>query len=108
MKMKLTKTQKTDLEEKVNSGVGLTREEIALIINSQEEINYKELLFAIIQLGSQFGGFMGGMSADKLWLICEQMNKTTRGMLVAKFFTLGCHMSRMATKESRSMDDYYG
>jgi|GEM_PF-5463125 hypothetical protein len=104
----LTKAQKTDLEEKVNNGPGLTREELALIINSQDEISYKELLMGITHLGTQFGGFGGGMSSDKLWLICDQMNKTPRGALVAKFFTLGCHMARMQDPASRSLDGYYG
>lgn len=104
----LTPEQKEELQEKVNNGPGLTREELALIINSQDEISYKELLLGITHLGTQFGGFLGGMSSDKLWLICNQMNKTPRGALVAKFFTLGCQMARMQDADTRSLDDYYG
>lgn len=104
----LTKTQKEGLQKKVNNGPGLTREELALIINSEDEISYKELLMGITQLGTQFGGFMGGMSSDKLWLICNQMNKTPKGALVAKFFTLGCQLARMQDASTRSMEEYYG
>ena len=81
------------------------RELIDNCINEQEDISQKALLLGIIQLGAQFGGFMGGMTEDKLWLICNTMQNTPNGLLVSKFFALGCHIARCKCPE---MNEYLG
>ena len=83
----------------------VSHELISSCINEQENISQKELLLGIIQLGAQFGGFMGGMTEDKLWLICNTMQNTPNGLLVSKFFALGCHIARCKCPE---MDEYLG
>lgn len=83
----------------------VSHELISSCINEQENISQKELLLGIIQLGAQFGGFMGGMTEDKLWLICDTMQNTPNGLLVSKFFALGCHISRCKCPE---MSEYLG